>query len=193
MAINKVKYGNTTLIDLTDMTAIASDVASGKTFYGKDGVKTTGIATGSGGCVYETGTYTTNTDVATASISFSKTHTEPPIYVSIYDVTQELNVATNSNMGMTVIDVYRLFGAGYQYNTTAYRYGTVQYIYKGSSSLNTGTVHFTYNSDTALPSNPSTSYARYWITETGFKGYSNSATRYWRAGRTYKWVAIWKW
>ena len=48
MAINKVQYGNTTLIDLTDTTAVASDVASGKYFYGRDGVRTEGTGTGGG-------------------------------------------------------------------------------------------------------------------------------------------------
>ena len=42
MAINKVEYGNTTLIDLTPTTATAADVASGKIFFGRDGVQTTG-------------------------------------------------------------------------------------------------------------------------------------------------------
>lgn len=46
MAINKVQYGNTVLIDLTDTTAEAADVLSGKYFYGKDGVKTLGTGTG---------------------------------------------------------------------------------------------------------------------------------------------------
>ena len=46
MAINKVVYGNTTLIDLTDTTATASDVLAGKYFYTNAGVKTEGTGTG---------------------------------------------------------------------------------------------------------------------------------------------------
>lgn len=49
MGINKVQYGNTVLIDLTDTTAVASDVLAGKYFYGKDGVKTLGTGSGGGG------------------------------------------------------------------------------------------------------------------------------------------------
>lgn len=45
MAKNKIIYGGTVLIDLTDATAVAADVASGKYFYGSDGVKTAGIST----------------------------------------------------------------------------------------------------------------------------------------------------
>ena len=49
MAVNKVNYGNTTIIDLTDTTATASDVASGKYFYTNAGVRTQGTASGGGG------------------------------------------------------------------------------------------------------------------------------------------------
>lgn len=53
MAINKVKYGNTTLIDLTNATATASEILQGYTAYGKEGTLITGTAT-SGGAVVVT-------------------------------------------------------------------------------------------------------------------------------------------
>lgn len=40
--VNKVQYGQTVLLDVTDTTAEASDVAMGETFYTQDGVKRTG-------------------------------------------------------------------------------------------------------------------------------------------------------
>ena len=42
MANNKVVYGNTTIMDITDTTAEAADVAAGEVFYGRDGVRTVG-------------------------------------------------------------------------------------------------------------------------------------------------------
>ena len=45
MAINKVDYGNTTLIDLTNTTATANDVVANKYFYTNAGVRTSGAIT----------------------------------------------------------------------------------------------------------------------------------------------------
>lgn len=45
MAVNRVNYGNTTIMDITDTTAEARDVANGKYFYKRDGVKTRGTLT----------------------------------------------------------------------------------------------------------------------------------------------------
>lgn len=42
MAKNKVVFGDTTIMDITDTTAEAADVALGKVFYGNDGVRRSG-------------------------------------------------------------------------------------------------------------------------------------------------------
>ena len=42
MAVNKVVYGNTPIIDITDTTATQGDVMQGVDFYGNDGVKRSG-------------------------------------------------------------------------------------------------------------------------------------------------------
>jgi len=53
-AVNKVVYGNRTLIDISDTTATADKILSGYTAYGADGVKITGSATQySGGSIYQ--------------------------------------------------------------------------------------------------------------------------------------------
>ena len=46
---NKVTLNGTTLMDISDTTAIVSDVAIGKTFYLADGTAATGTASGGGG------------------------------------------------------------------------------------------------------------------------------------------------
>lgn len=52
--VNKVVYGGQVVIDITDTTAVAGDVAQGKYFYDASGAKVEGTNTGSGMIVVET-------------------------------------------------------------------------------------------------------------------------------------------
>lgn len=67
MAVNKVVYGTDTLIDLTGTTALPSDVASGKIFFGKDGVETTGTSTGNWTLLGSTELAVNSTDTSAGS------------------------------------------------------------------------------------------------------------------------------
>ena len=50
--VNKVVYGGNTIIDITDTTAVATDVVQGKVFYTQAGVRTVGTASpGSGSAI----------------------------------------------------------------------------------------------------------------------------------------------
>lgn len=45
MAVNKVIYGNSTLMDITDTTATSEGVVEGQVFYSASGVRGTGTLT----------------------------------------------------------------------------------------------------------------------------------------------------
>ncbi len=66
---NKVVLDNTTLMDISDTTAVASDVAQGKYFYTAEGVKTAGTGSGGSSSVQtQSGTFTGDGGI-TAQIS----------------------------------------------------------------------------------------------------------------------------
>lgn len=80
MGVSKVVYGDTTVMDITDTTATAADVAAGKYFYTAAGVKTQGTASiGMNvqyymGADYARATSYTATDV-TLTVAVSGTYT----------------------------------------------------------------------------------------------------------------------
>lgn len=196
-----------TALDISDTTAVASDVAQGKYFYTSAGVKTAGTATGggtggnvwqdsqgfvhlddegggsSGGLEYEMGTLTLSSDESTPIISFTNTHTDVPIYINITDVTETL-ATDNSNLYWTFMNWYTLNNSFIKTTSSSNIYGRYQYGWKTSSGASAGNIDCT-NTGTSSTS------LYYLVESTRFGPYCGSNNRYWRAGRTYKWIAVW--
>lgn len=149
------------------------------------------LALSGGGLSYETGTWTPSEDVARGSITFGGTHTKAPFFVGLVDSGSSADTTTNTNWSWNFFDFYQLDASSVYYSSSARRYGSVHYTYRASSttSLSNATLLLTYSSNNTGSS--STAYAKYWVTNTGFRPYSNSTSRYWRSGRTYRWIAIW--
>lgn len=146
---------------------------------------------GSGGLEYEEGTWSPTEDIARGSIQFTGTHTVPPAYVAIADSTGTAITTANTNIGCAIIDFYRLAGTNPDSGSSTPRYGLASYMYRGNTATNTSqaATAITHSSDETGAS--SVSYSRYWASPTTFYPSSNNSARYWKAGRVYKWIAIW--
>lgn len=214
MAKNKIIYNGNTLIDLTGDTVTADKLMQGYTAHDRSGVQITGTATqggsvtqdqdgfivlppdggGSpsvGGLVYETGTWTPTEDVARGEILFSNTHTVPPMYVAVSDSTGTTITDSTHNVSCAYIDFYRLVGSATDFGANTPRYGLATYTYRTGTGANSAqdVNAITTTSDS---SDASSIYdSRYWATQTAFYPYCSYSTRYWKAGRTYKWIAVW--
>lgn len=146
---------------------------------------------GGSGLEYETGTYTPDADIARPQILWSNTHSEAPVFVYMCDVTGTASATKNSNHVFMYADPYKLWGKGYPY-ASAYRYANAWYCYRATSTSSISAAGFLIANSSDSTSSANTTYPRYWASPTDFHPYSNSDSRYWRAGRTYKWIAVWK-
>ena len=170
--------------------ASASDIANGKLAY-VNGSLVTGTASGGGGGLeYEMGTWTPTSDIDDDTITFANTHNKAPWFYMVSDVTNDLNYGTTTNINCFYNNFSQLFGDPIPSTASTIIYGFEHNRYTNSSGSLT---HATTNITTPYTSTSDTSIAnsRFWATETGIKAYTTNNFRKWRAGRTYKWIAIW--
>lgn len=182
MGINKIVYNGGTLIDLTGDTVTADKLMQGYTAHDKSGEVIIGTATGGGGTIgleYEEGTWSPSEDVARQTISFSNTHDSLPMFAAIYDVTGTYDGTINSNYAMMFSLCEPMFGSVMNPSTKSQYIGFASFLYR-------------LNATSFAGSYIGLATSQKWIDETGFLAYCQSSSRYWRAGRTYKWIAVWK-
>lgn len=148
MAVNQVKYGNTTLIDLsTDTVASADDIVEGKIGHLRDGTVVTGTAT-SGASNFLTGTFTTPSSAGVTNINIPYTGSGYPIMIVVV-------VETGAyHSGTTWYSSTQRYAVG-QWTCTKSNFSTTP-SYATSGSQNQGVVTAIYKNSTSS----STSYTR---------------------------------
>lgn len=167
--------------------AAASDIAQGKLAYVNGSLVTgTNSGGGGGGLEYESGTWSPSSNIARGDISFSKTHTSIPIMILLADTVGDYSTATYTNFMFGFLNWYTAFGKSIPCTSSAVRYASVVYVYRGSGS-STSNSHLQLSALT----NGTTSSIDYYVSTSGFKPYTGSTNRYWRSDRTYKWIAVW--
>ena len=126
--VNKVQYGQTVLLDVTDTTAEASDVAMGETFYTKDGVKRTGTKSDASSMNINPSTASVTDDVLTIIDGGSATTR----YITLFDNEVEI-ISDNPNYiwinnqpeAISVGDRYRVTWNNVAYTVTAINDATI--------------------------------------------------------------------
>ena len=179
-------YASNATKTLSDEYLLAENIKKNITIFGVTG----SFEGGGGGLEYETGTWTPAEDVNNYVINFNGTHTVAPWYYLVVDATGVYSDVTNSNYSILYYNYHQLTGAPFNVSTTTTRYAAVQYFYRSSATAVTNgilNITFPYTYEIGDLSNCS----RFWATETGIKAYTNGDSRYWRTGRTYKWIAVW--
>lgn len=190
-AINAISGGVGSTLIAKSITANGTYNATDDSADGYSSV-TVNVPTGGGGLTFESGTYEPSANTSGEKILFANTHSEAPAFIMMVDATGTADTSSNTNMQFVWYDYYKLYGIGMPWSASAYRYASVYYAYRATNTsvLSVGGVHCPYDSDNAASSginNP-----RFWTDELGFTPSSASTSRYWRAGRTYKWIAIWR-
>lgn len=212
--VNKVVYGNSTLIDLSQDTATQADVAQGKYFHLPTGERVQGTASGGGGgsitqdqdgylvlspdgggggggLEYEEGTFTPTQDVANPTIYFANNHTAPPMNIVFYDATGTADFTTDTEWVFTWNDLSQVGGTPISISSNSEAYARVSVTIRGSSTSSLSGWLYNILTPYSDTSESSESNYRYWVTTSMFRPFANQTTRYCRVGRTYKWIAVW--
>lgn len=142
--------GTATFTEITDTTASASDVASGKYFYTAAGVKTQGTASGGGGSVqYDTKTATASN--YPVSLAFTSMKGEPKFFVV------RLNAQVSSSGSTTYYYIVDIASNGTTTHGNCFRIGSTRRVdnitsgYSWSYSNSTLTITSSASSRSASP------------------------------------------
>lgn len=143
------------------------------------------ISGGGGGLEYETGTFSPESDIARPEIIFKNSHTDPPVMVTIQDSTGTIYTTSSTVVEFTFAYFSKFSGTPLVASSSLSIYAILYQVNRGSNAS-----QFSASGEMLSSESGSSGVSRY-VSNTGF--IPNRANNYYyRSGRTYKWLAVWK-
>ena len=144
-----------------------------------------------GGLEYETNTIVYGTNQTELTAQFSETHDKMPYIVTVVDVSGTYSSETYAPMCLVYFCYWDLLHATVLPAEGDNEYGMVFSRHRGTggNQLVTGGIQLTHTSDDAGSSDYT--YPKYWVTNTGITMHGITSSFSFKAGRTYRWTAIW--
>lgn len=145
--------------------------------------KAAGGGGGGGSVVSESGTYSPAADVSAATITFAQEHTSPPDFYAIFDSTGD-DVPSSSIVSVVFVNFY---GLGATVSISGSEKYAVAFGQEPTTSMAAKIV--THPPAESKPTNYT--YYDFWCTSTGITPSLATTSRYFKSGRSYKWIAVW--
>lgn len=138
-------------------------------------------------CDFESGTFSPSSDVVTYNIPFVRTHSKMPFFAMVVDSTGTYDSTEYTSMYMCYHNYLQSWNIRCKMSSTANAYGTAQIAYRSTNAkvIDFRQYPFYYSSGDTDQNHP-----QYWVTNTEIKATTTSSA-YWRAGRVYRWFAMW--
>ena len=138
-----------------------------------------------GGLESEEGLYAPTSNSKEPTISFTNQHQTAPSIIVMSDATGDGSIVTSAYYEFAFIAEGLLFGERLPFSAGTLKEGSVfgWYVVASGTFLKNYGLNILATSD--VPS-----YAPY-VWNTGFAPHGAGSTIYWKAGRTYKWLALW--
>lgn len=144
------------------------------------------------GYEYETGEWVPSEDAYRGSIPFVNTHTKRPTIALVYMNESEYDDTLNVNFGSAFIGVEDFTNplianadaSCYALNFPISRTSNASGLSTTGGKIITNALSATYEDVTA-------DYQDFYTTKDGITPYTGATTRFWKANKHYKWVAIW--
>ena len=143
---------------------------------------------GGGGLEYESGTFAPTEDVTKPFMSFSKNHSTLPFITIVVDVTNSYSNVANSGYVTVYVNFDALGVKLYPISSDSWQ-GHASEIARSTSTSSLTIYGFQTNE--TYSDNGYSKPENYIATDGMYLLSGSSTQKYWRAGRTYKWFAIW--